>query len=224
MQDLDSGIEFFFAASRTRVTREGIGVASSKWPQIQEMLNAGTIAVSSVGAACQEPGPQLVTNMTQSSRTTPVALVCRNGRSTHYRRTSCDGIKKASAARVILLNTSIRKNLPHESAIAACAYPHAYHLIYVSAGECFQCGVDVSSEQERGGHADEIETLMMVAVDEGVERLALAKSTPMQTASARFNRTNQTIRRMVLTVIRTWQRGKGRQFLASPTVVPLSKF
>lgn len=135
-----------------------------------------------------------------------------------------DGIKKAGAARVIVLNTSIRKNLPHESAIAACAYPHAYHFIYVSAGEGFQCGVDVSSEQERGGHADEIETLMMVAVDEGVERLALAKSTPMQTASAQFNRTNQTIRRMVLTVIRTWQRGKGRQFLASPTVVPLSKF
>jgi hypothetical protein len=130
---------------------KGIGVASSTWPKIQEMLNAGAIAVSLVGAACQEPGPQLVTNMTQSSRTTPAALVCRIRRSAHCRRTSCDGIKKASAARVILLNTSIRRNLPCESAIAACAYPQAYHLINVSAGGGFQRGVDLSSEQDRSG-------------------------------------------------------------------------
>jgi hypothetical protein len=87
------------------------------------MLNAGTIAVSPVGAAW-------------------LAALSAD---------IFDGIKKAGAARVIILNTSIRRNLPCESAIAACAYPQAYHLINVSAGGGFQRGVDLSSEQDRSG-------------------------------------------------------------------------
>jgi len=75
-----------------------------------------------------------------------------------------DGILKAGAARVFVLNTGVSTIAPLQEAVAASACPKVVSLINIYQGSHYHSAVAELEKQAFGGHADEIETSIMLAI------------------------------------------------------------
>ncbi len=169
----------------------GIWVANCAWPEVEARLKAGAIAVLPIGAGAKEHGCHLPldTDFTQAEwlaqalvERLPVAVwpTLSYG---HYpvfvqypgsisltsstfealAREIVTGILQTGARHVALLNTGISTIKPLQAALAGIEAGRTT-LINVYSGPVFAAAVKAVEEQPFGGHADEIETSIMLAI------------------------------------------------------------
>lgn len=196
----------------------GLLLADAKWPEVEQALAGGCIAALPIGAAAKEHGFHLPLNTDfrqaewlarQVAHAAPVVVwptlsygyypvfVDYPGSISLERGTFCSlvqevltGIARAGARSCAILNTGISTIAPLEETIRGDCGGMALALINVYAGPRF---TQVSSETEKqpfGGHADEIETSLMLALHP--ETVDMGRALPAQTPIRRglFNRTD----------------------------------
>lgn len=101
-----------------------------------------------------------------------------------------DGILKAGAARVFILNTGVSTIPPLQEAAAASACPKAVLLINIYQGPRYRSAVDKLQEQTFGGHADEIETSILLAISPREVSLSRAIGSAKPITAGAFNRSH----------------------------------
>jgi creatinine amidohydrolase len=194
----------------------GIRVDTPAWPLIEERFNAGAHAVLPIGAACKEHGRHLPMNtdqlqaewITERLMTEldvvvwptvtygyyPVFVEYPGGVSLSEPTfiglvgDILDGIEHAGARYVVILNIGISTIPPVRAALKQRADPATYQLVNVYSGPRFTCEVELHGEQQWGGHADEIETSMMLVVAGQAVDMSFARSAPLEIVRGRFNR------------------------------------
>ena len=101
-----------------------------------------------------------------------------------------DGICFAGLSRLVVINTGISTIPALRRVINTFDEERFIQLHNAYAGEQFAAAVAGLSEQEFGGHADEIETSIMLALDESVVELDKAKPQVREIKKGLFNRTH----------------------------------
>jgi creatinine amidohydrolase len=201
--------------SFTEVKLRGVLVARVPWPEVQARLDAGAIAMLPVGAACKEHGYHLPMNTdflqaewlafsmaelaevavwpTLSYGYYP-AFIDYPGSCSLSRATFISAvyeilvdIVRAGASSVVILNTGISTITPLKEAIASHSH---VQLINCYQGPHYQAVVRELQEQPRGGHADELETSIMLAIAPEQVHMARAEACTNGTIRGPFNRTN----------------------------------
>lgn len=187
----------------------GLFVARVAWPEVEAKLKAGAMAILPIGAASKEHGFHLPmgTDSVQAewlcSAVAEVADVaiwptlsygyypafveypgsCSLSRETFIAVVSeiLADIRRAGARCGAVLNTGISTIEPLQAAIANLAGEGCFQLINCYAGSHYRAAVHEVSEPTLGGHADEIETSIMLAIaPEAVQMSrASAGTTPM---------------------------------------------
>jgi creatinine amidohydrolase len=76
--------------------------------------------------------------------------------------------------RVLIINTGVSTVAPLQKAIAGCSVPTAVSLADVYFGPRYRQTAAELEEQPRGGHADELETSIMLAIAPDRVRMQLA--------------------------------------------------
>ncbi len=170
---------------------KGVYISDLTWLEVQLALNAGMAAVLPVGAAAKEHGLHLPmnTDLLQARWLTdrlveryPVAIwpvisygfypafvdypgSCSLPRETFLSMVEqiLNSILSTDAGRVVVINTGISTIDPIEAAIDGCHSPERIALANVYHGLHYESVMARISEQIRGGHADEIETSIMLA-------------------------------------------------------------
>jgi len=99
-----------------------------------------------------------------------------------------DGILRAGAARVFVLNTGVSTITPLQKAVKTSVCPRAVSLINIYQGSRYLNAVAELEEQAFGGHADEIETSIMLAIAPREVSLARALGSTEPIAAGVFNR------------------------------------
>jgi len=101
-----------------------------------------------------------------------------------------DGIGRAGARRAVVLNTGISTIEPLEAVLAAIPEQPKVGLINVYDGPAFSAAASALAEQDWGGHADEIETSIMLAI--APERVDMSRAEPalMHIERGLFNRSD----------------------------------
>ena len=179
-----------------------IFVENSSWLQIQHAVNNSLACVIPIGAACKEHGPHLPLNTdfvqaswlsNQISLRFPLivwpvinfgyypAFIDYPGSWSISENTfmQCildiiESVAKHGNNQLILLNTGISTIQPLEAAICQSPYQHRTTLINVYSGEQVKLIVNEIEQQSQGGHADEIETSIMLAIDKNLVDMPLA--------------------------------------------------
>ena len=194
----------------------GIFVVDAPWPAIARRLEAGAIAVLPIGAAAKEHGPHLplgtdwyqaewlarelvrrsdvVVWPTLNYGFYPVFVDYPGSISTSQAifvalvTEIALGLQQAGAARVVILNTGISTIGPLETALSDVRLVCEKQLINVYHGPRFTKASATLAEQTFGGHADEIETSLMLAI--APQLVDLTRAVPATTHIARglFNR------------------------------------
>ena len=194
----------------------GIRVETVSWPRVEEMLGGGATALLPIGAACKEHGRHLPMNTDQRQaewiadrlieRSSVVVwpVVTYGYYPVFIEYPGCitlskstfgalisdilDGIEAAGASDIVLLNTGISTISPLQDLLVKRANPDRFRLINAYSGPAFAREAEQVAEQEWGGHADEIETSMMLAIDEAAVELSLARAAPTRIVRGLFNR------------------------------------
>jgi creatinine amidohydrolase len=180
----------------------GALLALLSWPEVERRIEAGAVAVLPVGAACKEHGPHLPMNADLlqaewlaaalmqradvlvwptvaygyypafSEYPGSVSLAAATFR-TMMGEILAD-IGYAGARAVLILNTGISTIEPLQA--TAAAMPEELHigLANVYAGPRCRDVTQAIAQQPRGGHADEIETSILLAIDP--QHVALEKA------------------------------------------------
>lgn len=184
--------------------RRGLLVDEAAWPVVDQALAAGATGVLPIGAAAKEHGYHLPlgTDYVQSEwlgRAVADAadvvvwpslsygyypvFVDYPGSITLSRDTFCavvgevlDGIVRAGAHTVALLNTGISTIEPLRAVVRNHAGGAALALVNVYSGARFRAVVRAVEAQSFGGHADEIETSIMLAL--APQRVVMEKAEP----------------------------------------------
>jgi len=194
----------------------GLLVADASWPEVEGALEDGCVAALPIGAAAKEHGFHLPLNTDylqgewlarQLVDAAPVVVwptlsygyypvfVDYPGSISLQRETFCSvvqevlaGIARAGARSCAVLNTGISTIAPLEEAIRGDHEGMAMALVNVYAGPRFTRISKEIEEQPFGGHADEIETSLMLAMHP--ERVDMARATPAPAPIRRglFNR------------------------------------
>jgi creatinine amidohydrolase len=189
----------------------GAFAAQLSWPEVERRIQHGAVAVLPVGAACKAHGPHLPmnTDFLQAEWLT-TALVQRSdvlvwptlGYGYYPAFTDYPGsvslaretfervvyeilsdIRCAGARAVLIVNIGISTIAPLQEVIAALPEMMRCELANVYAGPHYRRVVDAIEEQACGGHADEIETSMLLAI--GRQHVALDRAqawTPVNAA------------------------------------------
>jgi creatinine amidohydrolase len=201
-------------------TAPGAFAAHLSWPEVEQRIQAGAVAVLPVGAACKAHGPHLPmnTDLLQADWLA-TALVQRADvlvwpavtygyypaftdypgsvsltRATFQQmvREILGEIHRAGARAVLLLNTGISTIEPLQAAADDMAGAMRIELANVYAGPRCRSVTEAIEEQPRGGHADELETSILLVIAR--ERIALDKAqawiTPAMAASGPFSRSD----------------------------------
>jgi len=195
---------------------KGIRVASSPWPLVEAQLGAGAIAVLPIGAASKEHGRHLPmdTDYRQAEWITdrlierlpvvawptvnygyypvfvdyPGSISLEESTFVALLGDILDGIARAGARTIAVLNTGISTIAPLERCIGSrSGRPHCT-LINVYAGPAFSAASERLAEQAWGGHADEIETSIMLAIDASSVDMSKARAAPTRIVRGLFNR------------------------------------
>ena len=196
----------------------GVLVAQVPWPQVEERLNNGATAVLPIGAASKEHGYhlpnqtdfvqaewlaielakrlQVVVWPTLSYGFYPV-FVDYPGSISLSRQTFkmvvkeiLGGIFRGGAKRAAILNTGISTIAPLRAAIADLPEAGAIDLIDIYSGPKFGEVMAAVEEQGFGGHADEIETSIMLALNPAAVDMARAVAAVTPIKRGMFNRTD----------------------------------
>ena len=199
----------------------GAFAAQLSWPEVERRVKAGAVVVLPVGAACKEHGPHLPMNTdflqaewlakalvlraevlvwptvsygyypTFTDYPGSVSLTCE----TFQRMVQeiLSEIRRAGARAVLILNTGISTIEPLQAAAGDMPESMRIELANVYAGPRCRSVTEAIEEQARGGHADELETSILLAI--GHEHVALDKAetwTPLAMAvSGPFSRSEQ---------------------------------
>lgn len=189
------------------------------WPEVEARVASAT-ALLPVGAAAKEHGPHLVhgTDYVQAAHYAqrvadnldclvwPVvsygyypAFVEYPGSISISRETFSavvcdiiDGITQAGAARIAILNTGISTIQPLRQVAEARVQAPPVQLINCYDGPRFTALVAELQEQSFGGHADEVETSLMLAIDPAGVALDLAPSAGRPIERGMFRRQDAT--------------------------------
>ena len=197
---------------------QGIRVAASAWPDVERRLAEGDLALLPIGAACKEHGRHLPmdTDFRQAEWIAAQVLARRAAvqwptlgygyypvfvdypgsitlDASTFRAVVgeiLDGIARAGARRVAVLNTGISTIAPLEALVEARAGLPDVCLVNVYAGPAFARASAALEQQSFGGHADEIETSIMLAIAPESVRLELARPAPQRIVRGLFNRSD----------------------------------
>lgn len=197
---------------------KGIRVEDSTWPHVERRIANGAIAVLPIGAASKEHGRHLPMNADYrqaqwiSERVMrryesvvwpvlnygyypvfvdyPGSISLSEGTFIAVVSEILEGIAAAGVIRVVLLNTGISTIAPLVKAINSRPSPQRYQLINVYSGPKFTAAAERLAEQEWGGHADEIETSIMLAIESAMVDMRQANAAPAQIVRGRFNRSD----------------------------------
>jgi len=90
---------------------------------------------------------------------------------------------RRTGVRILIVNTGISTIEPLQSAVHACALGTHVRLANVYCGPRYLQCAEALATQEHGGHADELETSIMLAIDPG--RVALEQARPWDRQTAR---------------------------------------
>jgi creatinine amidohydrolase len=201
-------------------TAPGAFAAHLSWPEVEQRILAGAVAVLPVGAACKAHGPHLPmnTDLLQADWLA-AALVQRADvlvwpavtygyypafsdypgsvsltRATfqHLVQEILGEMRRAGVRAVLLLNTGISTIEPLQAAADKLSGELRIELANVYAGPRCRSVTKAIEEQPRGGHADELETSILLVIAR--ERVALDKAqawiTPAVAASGPFSRSD----------------------------------
>ena len=187
------------------------------WSQVEQRINAGAIAILPVGAASKEHGRHLPMNTDYrqaewlasqlASRLDvlvwpiinygyypsfvdyPGSISIAEDTFRCTIEAVISGICFSGVSRVLILNTGISTIRPLQRAVENVGASADVYLHNVYSGHVFSRTEQSLSEQQFGGHADEIETSIMLALDESVVDLNLASAQPVKISKGLFNRT-----------------------------------
>ena len=194
----------------------GAPVAELAWPEIAARLADGAIAVLPIGAAAKEHGPHLPlgTDAVQAQWLASTLCGARKvlvwptltygfypvfvdypgsislGRATFIAtvREILDGIAAAGATRIAILKTGVSTIEPLRVAAQSLLGTVRVRLINVYAGPVFMATSAAVAVQAFGGHADEIETSIMLALAPALVKMALAGTAATPIERGLFNR------------------------------------
>jgi creatinine amidohydrolase len=194
----------------------GIRVSESAWPAIEKTLESGADALLPIGATCKQHGRHLPANtdfrqvdwlVEQLMVRMDVVVWPEIGygyypafadypgsvslsESTYRLLVSdiLDCIEAAGAQRIVILNSGVSTIRPLQAILTARTSGAETRLINIYSGANFTRATTDLEEQEWGGHADEIETSMMLAIDPQSVDLSKARNAPRRIRSGRFNR------------------------------------
>ena len=183
-------------------TSPGAFVAHLSWQAVEQRIQAGATAVLPVGAACKAHGPHLPMNADQlQADWLASALVQRANvliwptiaygyypafrdypgsvsltRKTFQRlvREILEEIECAGVHAIVIINTGISTIAPLQAVVDRTPESACVLLANVYSGPRYKVMEQAIQEQPSGGHADEIETSIMLAV--GREYVALDKA------------------------------------------------
>ncbi|MBT8447950.1 MAG: creatininase family protein [Gammaproteobacteria bacterium] len=191
----------------------GCRVAALSWREVERRLATGKPAVLAIGAGAKEHGYHMPLDTDYRQAEWLVDRLCESHSilawptlpygyypsfvdypgSISLGETSfaaavteiLDGIQRAGARMVFVLNTGISTIPPLERVMAG---RDGCHLVNVYSGPRFAAVEQDVQEQPWGGHADEIETSMLLAIAPGEVNMALAEGNPARIERGRFNR------------------------------------
>ncbi len=179
-------------------------VAQLSWPELERRVEAGVVAVLPVGAACKAHGPHLPMNADLLQAEWLASALARRAdvlvwpavaygyypAFTDYpgsvsltretferlmREIVCD-IRRAGVRSVLILNTGISTIEPLKVVKEAVQGQLRIELANVYEGPHYRRATEAIEEQAAGGHADELETSILLAIDRC--RVDLAKAAP----------------------------------------------
>lgn len=179
-------------------------VENATWLDVQHAIEQNILCLLPIGAICKEHGPHLPlnTDFVQAkwicervssevpSIIWPVVSYGYYPAFTGYpgswsisenafRLAMLDiieSIAKHGSNSIAILNTGISTIKPLEKVIADSPFRDRLHLINVYSGKRVQTVINELEEQHAGGHADEIETSIMLAIDS--EHVDMNKAEP----------------------------------------------
>lgn len=188
---------------------QGAFAATLSWPALERRIQAGAIAVLPVGAACKAHGPHLPMNTDfLQAEWLAAALVRRAGVlvwptiSYGYYPAFIDypgsvslacetfqalvqhilsDIHRAGARAVLILNTGISTIEPLKAAMSAMPRELPVRLANVYYGARYRKVAEEIEEQVGGGHADELETSILLVI--GREHVVLERAEAWTPAS-----------------------------------------
>jgi len=199
----------------------GAFAAQLSWPEVERRVKAGAVVVLPVGAACKQHGPHLPMNTDfLQAEWLAAALVKRAevlvwptitygyypaftdypGSSSLTRETFqrmvreiLGEIRRAGVRAVLILNTGISTIEPLQAAAGGMPESMRIELANIYAGPRCRRVTAAIEQQARGGHADELETSILLVI--GRESVALDKaetwSPPAMAVSGPFSRSEQ---------------------------------
>lgn len=177
-------------------------VEHSTWAEVQAAMANKLVCVVPIGASCKEHGPHLPLNTDYvqarwlaEQLSLRFSLIIWPVVSAGYYPAFVDypgswsisenafvqcmldiieSIAKHDENQIVLLNTGISTIKPLEAAIAKSHFSARTTLINVYSGERTEAVIKKVQEQKQGGHADEIETSIMLAIDPASVQMELA--------------------------------------------------
>lgn len=186
------------------------------WPELEQRMRQNALAILPVGAAAKEHGPHLplATDYIQAhyfadaladkfdALVWPVVNYGYYPVFTDYPgsisvgelsfastvRNIIDGITNAGTARLVIVNTGISTIAPLNKAMAGDLFQSRISLANCYAGAHFKAVCDELEEQTFGGHADEIETSIMLAIAPEQVDMRAARASEQPILRGRFNR------------------------------------
>jgi len=199
----------------------GAFAAQLSWPEVERRVKAGAVVVLPVGAACKQHGPHLPMNtdflqaewlataLVQSAEVLVWPTVTYGyypaftdypgsvslTRETFQRMVQeiLSEIRRAGVRAVLILNTGISTIEPLQAAAGDMPESMRIELANVYAGPRYRSVTEAIEQQARGGHADELETSILLVI--GREQVALDKaqtwSPPAMAVSGPFSRSEQ---------------------------------
>ncbi|MEE9157784.1 MAG: creatininase family protein [Gammaproteobacteria bacterium] len=201
-----------------RRSERGIRLEDVTWPVVQSHLNAGATALLPIGAACKQHGCHLPMNTDrlqadwfadELSKAAHVVVWPPVGYG-HYpafvdypgscsvsydtfKSIICEilnGISRAGARAIVVLNTGISTIGPLKAAIEQIGMGRGITLVNIYEGPDFREAAQRITAQPCGGHADELETSIMLAIAPHLVHMEKAETCIFEMTSGPLNRTD----------------------------------
>ncbi len=171
----------------------GAFTAQLSWSEVERRIHAAAIAVLPIGAACKEHGPHLPmqADLLQAEWLAGALVQRANvlvwptatygyypaftdypgsvslSRETFQRMVHeiLSDIRRAGVRTVLILNTGISTIEPLQAVADTMPKEMCIKLANVYDGQCYRSEAEAIEEQACGGHADELETSIILAID-----------------------------------------------------------
>jgi creatinine amidohydrolase len=194
----------------------GLLVADAAWPMVADRAARGAIGVLPVGAAGKAHGRHLPMNTDWQQAQWLTEMLIRKAdvlvwpilgyghypaftdypgstslREATFRETVVEilgGIQSAGVVRCLILNTGISTISPLRAAMERVSGFDGLSLVNVYQGAQFRAVQQSLEEQPFGGHADEIETSIMLAIAPDKVDMTLAEAAVERRIRGRFHR------------------------------------